>query len=220
MSYTNLITYDRLTAADSAKITESVTADEAKAVIEGVSSLTRSRLSRVLIVEAVTQRFGPRDWMRDETQADAFRAWGDEQPLVEVAPDADQPDDALSTASIRDEQTLSAGRNEAGALKYFAGWRRPDQVLSAPDPEETVLPTGADESLDGLTTLPPALPSVFQQVAVDVTLHVIKRRDQNLGQRSTRTVGGQESVVEGADPSFLSREIGRLSEYDRSQIPR
>jgi len=219
MSYRDLITYDRLKAADSAKITENEAEPEVRAVIQGVSSLIRSRLGRVVIVEPVTQRFAPHDWTEDETvRGSDVRAYADEQPLVEIAPDADQPDDVVEGVEIRSDRTFRGQTNAPGALRYFAGWRRPDQVLSNPGSNEVELPTDPDEALDGLTTLPRTLPAVFQQVAIDVALHVIKRRDENLGQRSTRSIGGQEFVVEGADSGFLSRQIGRLSEYDRSHV--
>jgi len=220
MSYRDLITYDRLKAADSAKITENEAEAEVRSVIEGVSSLIRSRLGRVVIVEPVTQRFAPHDWTEDETTRGSsdVRAYADEQPLVEIAPDADQPDDLVEGAEIRDNRTFRAQTNAPGALRYFAGWRRPDQVLANPNSDEVELPTDTDEALDGLTTLPDTLPAVFQEVAIDVTLHVIKRRDENLGQRSTRSIGGQEFVVEGADSGFLRRQLSRLSEYDRSHV--
>jgi len=86
MSYRDLITYDRLKAADSAKITENEAEPEVRAVIQGVSSLIRSRLGRVVIVEPVTQRFAPHDWTEDETvRGSDVRAYADEQPLVEIA---------------------------------------------------------------------------------------------------------------------------------------
>jgi len=222
MAYRHLITYERLKAADSAKITENETEPETRAVIQGVSSLIRSRLGRVVIVEPVTQRFAWHDWTKDETThgSNDVRAYADEQPLVEIAPDSQQPSDVVRDAEVRTDETFRAATDRPGALRYFAGWRRPDQVLSSPGPDETTLPTGPGEVLEGLATLPPALPGVFQQVAIDLTLHVIKRRDENLGQRSTRSIGGQSFVVEGADSGFMQRQIARLSRYNRSHVHR
>jgi hypothetical protein len=220
MDYRDLITYDRLKAADSAKITENEEEPEIRAVIQGVSSLIRSRLGRVVIVEAETQRFAPHDWTEDATTyaSSDMQAYADEQPLVQIAPDEDQPSDVVDGVEIRTDRTFRAPTNAPGALRYFAGWRRPGQVLSNPGSGETVLPTGTDEALEGLTTLPQALPAVFQEVAIDLTLHVLKRRDENLGQRSTRSIGGQEIVVEGADSGFIRRQISRLSRFDRSHV--
>lgn len=220
MSYRDLITYDRLKASDSAKITENEEEDEIRAVIRGVSSLVRTELGRVVIVEPVTQRFAPHDWVEDKTTRGSsdVRAYADEQPVVEIAPDDDQPADVVESVELRDDRTFRAETNAPGALRYFAGWRRPDQVLSSPGSGEVELPADTDEALEGLTTLPDTLPAVFQEVAIDLTLHVIKRRDENLGQRSTRSIGGQEIVVEGADSGFLNRQLSRLSDYDRSHV--
>jgi hypothetical protein len=176
----------------------------------------------VLIVEPVTQRFAPHDWTEDETTytSSDVRAYADEQPVVQIAPDDAQPDDVVQGAQVRTEQTFRAPTGSPGALRYFAGWRRPGQVLSSPGPDDTELPTGTDEALEGLATLPEVLPHVFREVAIDLTLHVIKRRDENLGQRSSRSIGGQELVVESADSSFMQRQIARLSRYDRSHVHR
>jgi len=222
MAYRDLITYDRVKAADSAKITEHEEAAEVRDVIQGVSSLIRSRLGRVVIVEAVTQRFAPHHWTQDATTRSSSdrQAYADEQPLVEIAPDDQQPPDVIDGVEVRTERTFRSPTNAPGALRYFAGWRRPDQVLSSPEANERELPTGTDETLEGLTTLPPTLPGIFQEAAVDLALHVIKRRDENLGQRSTRSIGSEQVVVEGADSGFIQRQIGRLSRYDRSHVLR
>jgi hypothetical protein len=78
---------------------------------------------------------------------------------------------------------------------------------------------GAAVDIDDLTTLPPTLPAIIQEGAVDIALHVLARRDHNLGQRSTRTVGGQQLVVDRAEPGFIGRQLARLSRFDRSHIP-
>jgi len=213
MAYDDLITFKRLRQANAGNAVGELLeiGPEAKTVISGVSSLIRSRLGRVVIVQKVSQRIAPHDWTDDETtRGSEVRAYADEQPLVEVTSTGDV---TASDLSIRTKSTFQAPGVVLGQVDYFAGWRRPGQEMAD-------LPTGSDEALEGLSELPPELPGVFAEVAANVTMHVLKNRDENLGQRSTRTIGGQETVIEGADPGFLDRELSRLSKYDRSHVPR
>lgn len=214
MAYRDLITFDRLQQANTGKVVPDLSAiqDEAESVIEGVSEYIRSRLQRVLIVEVVTQRVAPYQWREDETQRGS-QVWtyADEQPIVQVEDD---------TAEKQTSRRVTAPRAQAGSIDYYAGFRRPDQVLSSPQSGETLLPTvSADPHMDPLSTLPPTLPAVITEVAIDLTLHLLDRRGDELGRRTTRQIGGQEVVVEGADPGFIQQEMSRLSAYDRSQVP-
>lgn len=213
MAYRNLITFERLRQANTGKTVSDLTeiAGEAKSVITGVSSFLRSRLERALIVEAVTQRVAEHHWSKDETrQGDHYWTYADQQPIVQVE----------EGGTRQTKRRLSGDRPQPGALRYYAGYRRPDQVLSGPTDRQEQLPTGGPNGFGTLTTLPPTLPAVIQQVAINLTLHVLDKRGDELGRRSTRTIGGQETVVEGADPGFLQRQVSRLSKYDRSHVLR
>jgi hypothetical protein len=213
MPYRDIITLSRLSQANTGEVVADLGGieDEAKAVITGVSSLLRQRLGRVLIVEAISQRLAEHHWQIDETSGQVqFRTYADEQPVIQVD---------TGPAGRQGTTYLTAARRMRGEITYYAGWRRPDQVLSSPGQEETKLPTGAAVDIDDLTTLPPTLPAIMQEVAVDIALHVLARRDHNLGQRSTRTVGGQQLVVDRAEPGFIGRQLARLSRFDRSHIP-
>ena len=213
MAYRDLITFERLRQANTGKTVSDLTdiATEAQSVITGVSSFLRSRLERALIVEAVTQRVAEHHWSEDETrQGDYYWTHADQQPIVQVE----------DGGTRQTKRRLSANRPQPGALRYYAGYRRPDQVLSGPTGQQEQLPTSGPADFGDLTTLPPTLPAVIQQVAINLTMHVLDKRGDEMGRRSTRTIGGQEVVTEGADPGFLQRQVSRLSKYDRSHVLR
>lgn len=211
MSYRDLITFDRLKQANTGKTVSSLTDihEEAEATIRGVSSLLRSRLGRVLIVEAVTQRAARHHWREDETTTGTgVWTYADEQPVVQ-----------MDTSETRQtERRITADRRFAGEVRYYAGFRRPDQVLTSNDGQTEALPAKGPSDFDDLDTLPPTLPSMIEEVAVNITLHVLDKRGDELGRRTTRSIGAQEVVTESADSGFISRQLGRLSRFDRSGV--
>ena len=213
MAYRDLLTHDRLVAADTGKTVTGLPTmrDEATAVIQGVSSLLRSRLGRVLIAEVVTQRVAPHHWRQDET-APGSQVWtyADHPPVVQAGPKVEKQTGCR----------LTAPRPYAGKIMYVAGFRRPSQVFTPPEGLESAFPAGTPSGMSNLTTLPPVLPAEIQEMAINITLHVLDARGDELGRRTTRQIGGQQLVVEGADPAYLERQLDRLGPHDRSHVPK
>ena len=211
MPYRDLITFHRLQEANTGKVVSELSAinDEARAVISGVSSFLREQLGRALIAEVVTQRVSTYDWMTDDTtRGQGVWTYASERPVVQGPEDAE----------LQLEGRLTKTRAEPGRLRYVAGYSRPDQVLSSPEQLENQFPTGTPSGMSDLSELPPTLPQDITEVAVNLTLHVLSERGDELGRRTTRTIGGQEVVTEGTDPAYIQRQLGRLSSHDRSHV--
>ena len=217
MAYRDLITFDDLHGANMSEATIANLLEEnvqAKTLIRQVTRLIEAHLGMTgrdtgLIVRRHTQAIERYDWAESKALG-LHVAWADQQPVVEVMAGSDDLA-GVSTPRTSDRK-LARDTPRAGTITYFGGFRRPDQVLSGPDGREAELPTGTDEALDGLTTLPPTLPDQVQTAAVNVTLHVLQgRAEGKLGRRVQQRFGDQQVTIEGADPQYVSRQLRSLN---------
>jgi hypothetical protein len=219
VSYRHLITGEALYEADpSAAIvadkSESL-GSEMKGLIESVTTLIEGHLGldgpqSGLIVRRHTQAIERHQWTGSDA-LDGWVAWANQRPVLQI----DAGGDDLSGIRIArtDPYRLARGAPEAGTITYFGGFRRPDQAIrdASVSGAESELPTGSSEPLEGLTTLPPTLPGAVQGAAAHIALHVLQNRKQGrLGRRTQQSFGSQQVTIEGADPQYVRRQLGRL----------
>lgn len=101
-------------------------------------------------------------------------------------------------------------------VKYYAGYRRRDQVLSGAESTETTLPAGDGEPLDGLSTLPPVLPAEIRSTCIRIVLHRLKAMHGEgigLGERERTVSGGQTVRTASVDDGFVDRELSALDKH-------
>lgn len=235
MAYTDLITFERLLSANSGAVDALADIqDEAQDVITGVTSHIESYLQRPIIVRPYAQTVRRHHWERldglDTVRGHGiahggtreYGVYADAQPVIEV----NSTGGAVGSVENTRSRFLNGQKKQVEVL-YFAGWKRPDQILTDVDEEGAPLPPGIARDaltrqigLEDLTVDPPIVPAVMQEVCINLCLHALAERDRNLGTRTTRVIGGQNTTVEGVDPTFLSRQLSKLDSYQRTTVMR
>jgi len=210
VAYTDLCTFSELMQADDSRAVVSdlpSLRSEALAVIADVTDLVDAALGlgasgRGTIVRERIQAIEGHEWSYSDVVED-YLAWADQRPVVEVNLHADDDLDDV-TIPRHTSRKLEIGSSDAGTVRYFGGYTRPNQALAD-------LPTGGGDDLDGLSTEPPDMPRQIRTVAINLSLHVLQNRAEgNLGRRVQQTFGQQQVTVEGADPQYTRRQLRRL----------
>jgi hypothetical protein len=194
--------------------------------IEAVTARIEGYLGRSIIVRRAVAYVQKQAFARVEESpvGDGFRLYVPDWPIVEMI----EPDSAtLAVEQVGPLPDVGTAETDAtariaftadtygGRWASFAGYRRPDQVLSTPGPDESTLPTGTDEPLDGLSTLPPTVPPLVSDVAVQLCLmRLTMQADGLVGTRSVSQQQGEFSLTVQRldDPkAFETRQLNRLT---------
>jgi len=168
--------------------------------IRAVQGLIESHLHKALLAHERTERVRREEWMEDETTSGSeleWVAWADHQPVIEVkAPD--------EVSLSFDARQFVRERPEPTRVRYFAGWRRPDQQSGEQE--------GRFADLD---TEPDALPEDIQRAGINLTIFVIEHAGQIPGitDREISFGAGQSIRTSGVDTEFVDRQLSRLDRY-------
>lgn len=211
MEYTDLLTFEQLRSGALSSIDNLTSIGlQAEDAIADVTQIIEDYLDRDLIVRKHTLLHEDIDYRYDtavSTDATSnYSFYTNQWPVVEVEsvtpsgftleihPDGRR----LYTDFDGDTQPIRQ-------VEYFAGYRRADQSLS-----------DLQNDLPDLGTEPEKLPRTIRQVATRLTVHFLKEMESNvLGSRTVQTTGPVTVTVEGADTSFVTRELRRLNRYRR-----
>lgn len=104
-------------------------------------------------------------------------------------------------------------------VNAFCGFRRRDQVLSNPTSDQTQLPTGSGEALEGLTVLPDTLPGIVRRVALRLAISEMRQQYEGLVGVARRSKRMDQMTVEtqhaGAVVYFAGAKTNRQKELSK-----
>lgn len=181
VKYTALLTASDVDAeAESAfdfDISDDDTSTTVEAIIEETTSMLEGLLNRTLITRQFTNYFQYRDWENDVAR-DVYVIRPPHWPVVEI--DTASFSAAASNDSYQGENNLITYASRfSGAVTYYAGYRRSEQVLA------DFTDGGAGQgSLSDLGTLPGELPYDIRNTAMNIVLNTLAVRRFGPGQRT------------------------------------
>ena len=154
-------------------ITNTETLATVEAIIQEVTGIMEGAagLSRNLVVREYTHYFQYSDWEYDNGR-EKYYVYAPQWPIVEI--DTSGFTAGTSRDAWQNEQNLILYTSRfSGAINYYAGYKRSEQIL-----------TDIQSELPNLGTLPDDIPYDIRNVAMNAVLNLFAERRFGPGQRS------------------------------------
>lgn len=211
--YTDLVTAAEVAAASgslSIDLQDAPTEARVESLCQAVTDEIEQHLDRELIVRAVTMRTPVDRWRTSPREAGGFEIYAPAWPVVEASTAG------VTLGKARPGGQLLYAESREREIAGFAGFRRADQVLSGAGQGQTNLQS--EDGLGDLSTLPPLIPGLIRQVAIDLVLmdYQADATGAAYGRRTIRLPqGGVE--VEG-QPLRFDTAAGYVNTYRQSRL--
>ena len=164
-------------------------------LIQEVTEIMEGLLNRNLIVRKHQEYYNYCDWDASESRS-KYYVVPSRYPIVEI----DTSGFTIGRQKVsREDDIILYSTRYSGAIVYYAGYKRSEQVIGD---------LTAESELADLGTLPSNLPYDIRNVALSGVLHGLAERNQGPGQRS-RTINPAIQSVTVTEPlrDYLQRII-------------